>query len=129
VCAAESKDPVAITMRFSILLVGVLLGTVLGVDFLTGSHTALVSLALGGVLIFICGRRPAFGATACSGAIRKLALARDRRRDWRRQRRNRRLRHALARELVTAETIGVVSADMHRGGSDDTCIARRAAGS
>ncbi|HET9449018.1 MAG TPA: sulfite exporter TauE/SafE family protein [Steroidobacteraceae bacterium] len=44
-------NPVAVTMRFSILLAGVVLGTLLGVGFLTGSHTALVSLALGGVLI------------------------------------------------------------------------------
>ena len=44
-------NPVAVTMRFWILLVGVVLGRVLGVGFLTGSHTALVSLALGGVLI------------------------------------------------------------------------------
>ena len=37
--------------RFATLLVGVVVGTMLGVGFLTGTHTALVSLALGGVLI------------------------------------------------------------------------------
>ena len=42
---------VAVTARFAILLIGVAIGTALGVGFLTGSHTALVSLALGGVLI------------------------------------------------------------------------------
>ena len=44
-------NPVAVTARFAILLIGVAIGTALGVGFLTGSHTALVSLALGGVLI------------------------------------------------------------------------------
>lgn len=43
--------PVAVAARFSILLVGVALGTAIGIGFLTGSHTALVSIALGGVLI------------------------------------------------------------------------------
>lgn len=42
---------VAVTTRFAVLLIGVAIGTALGVGFLTGSHTALVSLALGGVLI------------------------------------------------------------------------------
>jgi uncharacterized membrane protein YfcA len=44
-------NPVAVTARFAILLFAVALGTALGVGFLTGSHTALVSLALGAVLI------------------------------------------------------------------------------
>lgn len=42
---------VAVTTRFAVLLIGVVIGTALGVGFLTGPHTALVSLALGGVLI------------------------------------------------------------------------------
>ena len=42
---------VAVTIRFAILLIGVVIGTALGVGFLTGSHTALVSLTLGCVLI------------------------------------------------------------------------------
>lgn len=42
---------VAVTTRFAVLLIGVAIGTALGVGFLTSSHTALVSLALGGVLI------------------------------------------------------------------------------
>lgn len=41
----------AMSQRFATLLIGVASGTVLGVGFLTGSNTALVSLALGGVLI------------------------------------------------------------------------------
>jgi uncharacterized protein len=48
---ARGPQPVAVAARFAILLIGVAIGTVLGVGFLTGSHTALVSLALGGVLI------------------------------------------------------------------------------
>jgi uncharacterized protein len=44
-------SPVAVTARFAMLLVAVAVGTTLGVGFLTGSHTALVSLALGSVLI------------------------------------------------------------------------------
>ena len=48
---ATGPQPVAVAARFAILLVGVAIGTVLGVGFLTGSHTALVSLALSGVLI------------------------------------------------------------------------------
>ena len=47
----SGPEAVAVTSRFAILLVGVAIGTALGVGFLTGSHTALVSLALGGVLI------------------------------------------------------------------------------
>lgn len=42
---------VAVTTRFALLLIGVVIGTALAVGFLTGPHTALVSLALGGVLI------------------------------------------------------------------------------
>jgi uncharacterized protein len=48
---ATGPTPLAMTARFAILLIGVAIGTVLGVGFLTGSHTALVSMALGGVLI------------------------------------------------------------------------------
>jgi uncharacterized membrane protein YfcA len=48
---ATGPTPLAVTARFAILLIGVAIGTVLGVGFLTGSHTALVSMALGGVLI------------------------------------------------------------------------------
>lgn len=48
---ANGPQRVAVAARFVILLIGVAIGTVLGVGFLTGSHTALVSLALGGVLI------------------------------------------------------------------------------
>jgi uncharacterized protein len=48
---ATGPRPVAVVARFATLLVGVAIGTVAGVGFLTGSHTALVSLALGGVLI------------------------------------------------------------------------------
>jgi hypothetical protein len=48
---ATGPTPLAVTARFAILLVGVAIGTVLGVGFLTGSHTALVSMALGAVLI------------------------------------------------------------------------------
>jgi uncharacterized membrane protein YfcA len=48
---ATGPQPVAVTARFAILLLGVAIGTVVGVGFLTGSHTALVSMALGGVLI------------------------------------------------------------------------------
>jgi uncharacterized protein len=44
-------ESVAVTTRFALLLMGVAIGTAFGVGFLTGSHTALVSLALGGVLI------------------------------------------------------------------------------
>jgi uncharacterized membrane protein YfcA len=38
-------------MRFATLLIGVAIGTVFGVGFLTGSHTQLVAIALGSVLI------------------------------------------------------------------------------
>lgn len=48
---ATGPTPLAVTTRFAILLIGVAIGTVLGVGFLTGSHAALVSMALGGVLI------------------------------------------------------------------------------
>jgi len=48
---ATGPQPIAVTRRFAILLLGVAIGTVVGVGFLTGSHTALVSMALGGVLI------------------------------------------------------------------------------
>ncbi|HEY7641912.1 MAG TPA: sulfite exporter TauE/SafE family protein, partial [Steroidobacteraceae bacterium] len=48
---ATGPQPLAVAARFGVLLIGVAIGTVLGVGFLTGSHTALVSLALGGVLI------------------------------------------------------------------------------
>jgi uncharacterized protein len=44
-------SPAAVAQRFAILLIGVVIGTAVGVGFLTGSNTALVSLALGGVLI------------------------------------------------------------------------------
>jgi hypothetical protein len=47
----SGPDPAAVTLRFALLLVGVVLGTALGVGFLTGSRTTLVSLTLGGVLI------------------------------------------------------------------------------
>lgn len=42
---------VAMSRRFATLLIGVALGTAIGIGFLTGSNTALVSLSLGGVLI------------------------------------------------------------------------------
>ncbi|HKS57153.1 MAG TPA: sulfite exporter TauE/SafE family protein [Steroidobacteraceae bacterium] len=48
---ATGPQRAAVTARFAILLIGVAIGTVVGVGFLTGSHTSLVSLALGGVLI------------------------------------------------------------------------------
>jgi uncharacterized membrane protein YfcA len=48
---ATGPQSAALAGRFAILLLGVGIGTVLGVGFLTGSHTALVSIALGGVLI------------------------------------------------------------------------------
>jgi uncharacterized protein len=41
----------ALCARLATLLIGVAIGTVIGIGFLTGTHTALVSLALGGVLI------------------------------------------------------------------------------
>jgi uncharacterized membrane protein YfcA len=41
----------AVVRRFAILLVGVVLGTTIGVGFLTGIRTELVSLALGVVLL------------------------------------------------------------------------------
>jgi uncharacterized membrane protein YfcA len=41
----------AMSARFATLLIGVALGTAVGIGFLTGSNTALVSLSLGGVLI------------------------------------------------------------------------------
>ncbi|HVF18582.1 MAG TPA: sulfite exporter TauE/SafE family protein [Steroidobacteraceae bacterium] len=43
--------PFALSARLGTLLIGVAVGTALGIGFLTGSHTALVTLALGGVLI------------------------------------------------------------------------------
>jgi len=48
-------------VRLGTLLVGVVIGTTLGIGFLTGSHTTLVSLALGSVLILyaIVGLRAA----------------------------------------------------------------------
>lgn len=51
----------ALCSRLTTLLIGVVVGTALGVGFLTGSHTALVSLALGSVLILyaIVGLRAA----------------------------------------------------------------------
>jgi uncharacterized membrane protein YfcA len=48
---ATGPQPLAVAARFWILLIAVAIGTVLGVGFLTGSHTALVSLALGSILI------------------------------------------------------------------------------
>jgi uncharacterized protein len=48
---ATGPQPRAVVVRFSTLLVGVLGGTALGIGLLTGSNTALVSLALGGVLL------------------------------------------------------------------------------
>jgi uncharacterized membrane protein YfcA len=42
---------VALTHRFATLLLAVVTGTVVGVGFLTGTHNALVSLALGAVLL------------------------------------------------------------------------------
>jgi uncharacterized membrane protein YfcA len=42
---------IALCTRLATLLIGVAIGTTIGIGFLTGSHTALVSLALGGVLI------------------------------------------------------------------------------
>jgi uncharacterized membrane protein YfcA len=42
---------IAMTARLATLLIGVVLGTVVGIGFLTGSHSALVSLALAGVLL------------------------------------------------------------------------------
>lgn len=42
---------IAMSARFATLLIGVALGTAIGIGFLTGSNTALVSLSLGGVLI------------------------------------------------------------------------------
>jgi uncharacterized protein len=48
---ATGPRPVAVAARLAILLVGVAVGTAAGIGFLTGSHTALVSMALGGVLI------------------------------------------------------------------------------
>ena len=42
---------VAMSQRFATLLIGVALGTAIGIGFLIGTHTALVSLSLGGVLI------------------------------------------------------------------------------
>jgi uncharacterized membrane protein YfcA len=43
--------PVALFARLATLLIGVVIGTAFGIRFLTGANTALVSLALGGVLI------------------------------------------------------------------------------
>jgi hypothetical protein len=40
-----------VARRFAVLLIGVAIGTLVGVGFLTGSHTSLVSIALGGVLL------------------------------------------------------------------------------
>ena len=48
---ATGPQPGAVTARLATLLIGVVIGTVLGIGFLTGSHTALVSIALGSVLI------------------------------------------------------------------------------
>lgn len=48
---ATGPQPTAVAARFAVLLIGVVIGTMLGVRFLTGSNTALVSVALGGVLI------------------------------------------------------------------------------
>jgi uncharacterized protein len=44
-------ERLAMSRRFATLLIGVAIGTALGVGFLTGSNTALVSLTLGAVLI------------------------------------------------------------------------------
>lgn len=44
-------ERLAMSRRFATLLIGVAIGTAAGVGFLTGSNSALVSLALGGVLI------------------------------------------------------------------------------
>jgi uncharacterized protein len=44
-------ERLAMSRRFATLSIGVAIGTALGVGFLTGSNAALVSLALGGVLI------------------------------------------------------------------------------
>ena len=44
-------ERLAMSRRFATLSIGVAIGTAMGVGFLTGSNTALVSLALGGVLI------------------------------------------------------------------------------
>jgi hypothetical protein len=52
---ATGPQPRAVLTRFAILLIGVAIGTAIGVGFLTGSHTALVSMALGGVLILYAG--------------------------------------------------------------------------
>jgi uncharacterized membrane protein YfcA len=49
---ATGPHPGAVTARLAMLLIGVVIGTVLGIGFLTGSRTALVSIALGSVLIF-----------------------------------------------------------------------------
>ncbi|HKU13382.1 MAG TPA: sulfite exporter TauE/SafE family protein [Steroidobacteraceae bacterium] len=48
---ATSPRPGDVAVRLRVLLVGVVIGTAAGIGFLTGSHTALVSMALGGVLI------------------------------------------------------------------------------
>lgn len=48
---ATGPAKVEVSKRFALLCVGVAVGTTLGIGFLTGSHTALVSLALGCVLI------------------------------------------------------------------------------
>jgi uncharacterized protein len=48
---ATGPQPLAVSARFWILLIGVAIGTGVGVGFLTGSHTAFVSMALGSVLI------------------------------------------------------------------------------
>ena len=48
---ATGPQPAVAVARFATLLLGVGIGTVAGIGFLTGSHTALVSMALGGVLI------------------------------------------------------------------------------
>jgi uncharacterized membrane protein YfcA len=48
---ATGPQRVAVAARFAILLMAVAIGTAIGVGFLTGSHTALVSMALGCVLI------------------------------------------------------------------------------
>ena len=90
----SGPEPLAVTTRFAILLVGVAIGTAFGVGFLTGSHTALVSLALGGVLILYARGRLTLDSSAHAGACGTMGVAADRLRYWHHQRRNQRLRHA-----------------------------------
>ena len=47
----NGPQPFALLARLATLLGGVMFGTALGIGFLTGANTALVSLCLGGVLI------------------------------------------------------------------------------